>query len=296
VTEKRGLGKGLGALLSGTLADDDAAMVREVRLDQIRPNPYQPRSGFDPVKMAELTESVREFGVLQPVLLRRVAIDAYELIAGERRLRAAQDAGLTTIPAIVKEYANRQMLEVALIENVQREDINPVDAARAFQRLNDEFHLSQAEIARRVGKDQSTISKTIALLDLPDAILESLRRGEITEGHARTLLSVGKSEQLEIWENIRRRNLSVRLTERFARRLRGRAARADRTPSMFEETPPKDPNHAAVEEALQIALGTKVSIHKKGGVGKLEIEFYSEEELEGIVERIIGPHPPAPSP
>src|SRR5579862_8331481 len=141
--DKRGLGKGLGALIADTLGSDDAASVREVRIEQVRPNPYQPRQVFDPEKLADLVQSVREHGILQPILLRRVAVDGYEVIAGERRLRAAKEAGLTTVPALIKEYADPQMLEVALIENVQREDINPVEAARAYRRLNSEFGMSQ---------------------------------------------------------------------------------------------------------------------------------------------------------
>lgn len=289
--EKRGLGKGLSALISGTLADEDASSVQEVHINRIRPNPYQPRREFDPEKMAELVQSIRKHGVLQPVLLRRVAVDSYELIAGERRVRAAREAGLRTVPSLVKECTDAQMLEVALIENVQREDINPVEAASAYQRLITEFGLTQEEIAARVGKARSTIANTLRLLTLPPEILESVRTGEISEAHARALLQAPPDSRLKAWEAVKTRRMTSHETEKLTRRLRDdRSAKAavrtrNRTPTR------KDPDHAAIEEALQQALGTKVTLKESGGIGRIEIEFYSPEELEGIVERILGPSP-----
>lgn len=286
--EKRGLGRGLGALISSTLADEDASSVREVPIHHIRPNPYQPRRKFDPQKLAELVQSIREHGVLQPVLLRCVAIDSYELIVGERRLRAAREAGLRTVPALVKECTDAQMLEVALIENVQREDINPVEAASAYQRLITEFGLTQEEIAVRVGKARSTIANTLRLLTLPPEILESVRSGEISEAHARALLQAPPDSRLKAWEAVKARRMTSHEAEKFTRSLRkGRPAKiAEHTHS---RTPTrKDPDHAAIEEALQQVLGTKVMLKERGGIGKIEIEFYSSEELEGIVERILG--------
>lgn len=284
--DRKGLGKGLGALISGSMADDDAASVREVPVGQIKPNPYQPRQVFDPGKLADLVASVREHGILQPVLLRRVAVDAYELIAGERRYRAAQEAGLRVVPAIIKEYANAQMLEIAIIENVQREDINAVDAAQAYKRLIDEFEMTQSDVARRVGKSQPTIANTLRLLALPDRILDGVKRNEISEGHARTLLQFAPEAQITAFETVRRRGLSVRETERLAKEI-ARTSGNGATPKPVEQ-PVRDPNHVAVEEALQIALGTKVRIRKVGGIGRIEIEFYSDDELEGVVERLIG--------
>jgi ParB family chromosome partitioning protein len=285
--EKRGLGKGLGALISGTLGEEDASSVREVRVEHIRPNPYQPRTVFDPEKLAELVESVREHGVLQPVLLRRVGVDSYELIAGERRFRAAQEAGLRTIPSLVKEYSDPQMLEVALIENVQREDISPVEAAVAYRRLSAEFEMTQSEIAKRVGKAQSTIANTLRLLSLPEPILESLQRGEITEGHARTLLQVGGDAQATAFEAIRSRGLSVREAERLAREIQERPRSNGAAEKPRRESLP-DPNLAAVEGALRESLGTKVHVRLSNGVGRIEIEFYDEQQLEGLIARLTG--------
>lgn len=286
--EKRGLGKGLGALLSNTLAEDDAGSVRDIRLDHIRPNPYQPRHTTDEAKIIELAESIRENGILQPVLVRRVGVDVYELIAGHRRAYAAQELGLFTIPAIIKRCSDQEMLEIALVENLQREDINAVDAALAYKRLAEEFGLTQEEIARRVGKAQPTIANTLRLLSLPEPILESLRRGVISESHARALLQAPSEVQLRVWEDVCKRGLSAKETERLTRAWRKGAVEPSLPQPSGEQEMPRDPNLAAVEEALQIALSTKVRIRQSGSIGKLEIEFYSLEELEGIVERIIG--------
>jgi len=270
------------------MSDDDAGTVREVRVDHIRPNPYQPRQSLDEAKLLELIESIRANGILQPVLLRRVAVDVYELIAGHRRVFAAQELGLFTVPAIVRPCSDREMLEIALIENLQREDINPVDAALGYRRLAEEFGMRQDEIAKRVGKAQPTIANALRILALPEPILQSVRLGEITESHARALLKLPSDAQRSAWETVRRRGLSVKETERLTREMLNNPLKASLTRLQKESTPPKDPNHAAVEEALQIALSTKVTIRQSGGIGKIEIEFYSAEELEGIVERIIG--------
>jgi len=286
--QKRALGRGLGALIPGAEPSETGA-VRQVPLRQIRANPYQPRRSFEEGALEELAQSIREHGVLQPLLLRETGIDSYELIAGERRLRAARRAGLDTVPALIREYTGPQQLEVALIENLQREDISPVDAAIAYRRLMEEFGLTQAQIAERVGKAQPTIANTLRLLALPPPVLESLQVGEITEGHARALLQAPDPARLEAWQSVVRRRLSVREAERLARELR--AASTDPPPSAVP-TPaapaPADPNLAAVEEALQTALGTKVTIRSAGAGGRIEIEYYSLEELDGIVERVLG--------
>src|SRR5687768_17440585 len=215
---KRGLGRGLGALLPGA-SDESDASLKDVPLDQIKANPYQPRQIFDETGLGELSRSIQEHGILQPVILKRTGMDSYELVAGERRFRAARQAGLQSIPAVVREYQPSQMLEVALIENLQREDINAVDAAHAYQRLRTEFGLTQEEIARRVGKAQSTIANTLRLLALPDEVLASVQRGEITEGHARAILQARPEAQLVVWQDARNQGLSVRQTERLAREL-----------------------------------------------------------------------------
>jgi ParB family transcriptional regulator, chromosome partitioning protein len=283
---KKGLGRGLDALLGATNVSAVAEGVREVELSRIRANPWQPRNAFDEERLGELAQSIREHGVLQPVLLRQAGLDSYELIAGERRIRAAQLAGLERVPAMVKEYADPQMLEVALIENLQREDIGAVDAALAYRRLSSEFGMSQEEIARRVGKARTTVANTLRLLSLPEAILEGLRQGEISEGHARALLQVAPALQLSAYREIRQRGLNVREAERLTREKAPASPRRERARPAAQAA--VDPEVAAIEEALQTALKTRVRLHSRSGVGRIEIEFYSQEELEGLLERIIG--------
>ena len=288
--EKRGLGKGLGALIAGSMAEDDTTNIREVPLDQIVANPFQPRQQFDPTRLAELAQSVQEHGILQPLLVRRKGVSNYELIAGERRFRAARQVGLRVVPVIIREMSDEKSLEVALIENIQREDINAVEAAQAYRRLIDEFGLTQQEIARRVGKSQSAVANTLRLLSLPAQILDSLNHGEITEGHARALLQAQTDHQITAWRMVVNRGLNVRDTERMVRESRANP-RSPATPShnaVSEVVETRDPNHAAVEEALQIALGTRVQIRKAGANYRIEIEFYSSDQLEGLVERLIG--------
>lgn len=282
---KRGLGKGLGALLPDAMEARGGA-PQEIATDLIDANPYQPRVAFDPEKLAELVESVRQHGVLQPVLLRRMPEGRYQLIAGERRVRAAREAGLRTVPALVRECPERDMLEVALIENLQREDINPVEAAHAYTRLATDFGMTQEEIARRVGRSRPAVANTVRLLALPEPVLESLAAGEISEAHARAILQAAPARRLSVWQTIRSRKLSVRAAERLGREL---SAGAERGEAVVRSRPARtDPNLAAVEEALRTALGTKVTVRQTGETGRIEIEFYSADQLEGIVERILG--------
>jgi len=285
---RRGLGKGLSALLSqGEL---ESNLVQEIPIDQIRPNPYQPRRVFDEDSLRELAESIRQVGLLQPVIVRQEGAEEYTLIAGERRLRAAQMAGLKRLPAIVRTPSEQQMLEMALIENLQREDINPIDAALAYKHLMEEFGLTQEQVALRVGKSVPAISNTLRLLQLPDYIQESIRSGLISEGHGRALLMVRDPvQQRQLWQQITTDGLSVRATELRARALRTTeqpihpGPRTHPLPSM----PP--PEVKALEQNLSAYLVTKVKrFYMEGGAGRLVIEFYSEEELGRILE-IIAP-------
>src|ERR1041385_5746847 len=219
--EKRGLGRGLAALISDTMSEDTQAQVLEIPIDQIVANPFQPRTLFDPIKQEELVASIREHGVLQPILVRRVGHERYQLVAGERRYRATHVAGLPTIPALVKDCTEREQLEIAVVENVQREDIGPLEAARAYRRMSDEFGMTQETIAQRVGKSRTSITNTLGLLDLPEAVQESIERGEITEGHARALKTIRDTPSLlRAWQVVLKRGLSVRETEKLARELR----------------------------------------------------------------------------
>jgi len=286
---RRGLGKGLGALLSqGEL---EGNLVQEIPIEQIRPNPYQPRRVFDEDSLRELADSIRQVGLLQPVIVRKDGAEEYTLIAGERRLRAAQMAGLERIPAIVRTPSEQQMLEMALIENLQREDINPIDAALAYKHLMEEFGLTQEQVAMRVGKSVPAISNTLRLLQLPDYIQESIRNGLISEGHGRALLMVRDPvQQRQLWQQITADGLSVRATELRARELRSPEQPIHPGPRThpLPSTPP--PELKALEHNLSAYLGTKVKVvYMEGGAGRIVIEFYSEEELGRILE-IIAPN------
>ncbi|MBC7529395.1 MAG: ParB/RepB/Spo0J family partition protein [Chthonomonadaceae bacterium] len=288
--EKRALGRGLSALIAETRDDENVAQVRDVPLRQIIPNPYQPRTLFDPLKMEELVSSVREHGVLQPVLVRRSGLDQYQLIAGERRFRAAQSAGLTAIPALIREMDQKEQLEVAVVENLQREDIGALEAARAYRRLMDEFSMTQEVVSQRVGKSRSAVANTLRLLHLPELVQESVERGEITEGHARALLSVeGEVAILKAWEAVVRRSLSVRDTEKLAKETKQVPSTPTNLSSAKEASPRReDPHVSDLVSRLQESLGTKVSLRRNGsGSGKIEIDFYSESDLERIADTLL---------
>ncbi|HLK55543.1 MAG TPA: ParB/RepB/Spo0J family partition protein [Chthonomonadaceae bacterium] len=296
--EKRGLGRGLAALISDTLSEDTQPHVQEIPLDQIVANPFQPRTLFDPLKQEELVASIRQHGVLQPVLLRRVGHERYQLVAGERRFRATQASGLATIPALIKECTDSEQLEIAIVENVQREDIGAMEAARAYKRMSEEFGMTQETIAQRVGKSRTAITNSLGLLDLPETVQESIERGEISEGHARALKTIRDPfALLRTWELVVKKGLSVRETEKLSREVRSPASAPAAAPtgnttpspsvrqSASMDTALQDPNAAYYLNQLQSVLQTKVTLrHGTGGSGRIEIEFYSPEDLERIVE------------
>ncbi|CUU05004.1 MAG: ParB/RepB/Spo0J family partition protein [Fimbriimonadales bacterium] len=288
---RRGLGKGIGALLGQS--EFSETLVQEIPIAQIRPNPFQPRQQFSEESLRELAESIRQMGVIQPIIVRQESAEDYVLVAGERRLRAAQMAGLTTIPAIVRSPSEQQMLEMALVENVQREDINPVDAALAYKRLMDEFGLTMEQVAQRVGKSVPAISNTIRLLQLPDYILETIRNGALSEGHGRALLMVRDAvHQRQLWQEILSDNLSVRTAELRAREWREREMNPTprNAPQAAPQPVPVSAELKALEQNLSAYLGTRVQVVQvAGGGGRIVIEFYSEEELGRILE-IIAPN------
>jgi len=298
--EKRGLGRGLAALIAETSGEDRASRVQDVSVLQIVPNPYQPRTLFDPLKMEELIASIKEHGVLQPVLLREVGHERYQLVAGERRFRAAQAAGLTTVPAIVKDCNDRELLEMAVVENVQREDIGAMEAARAYRRLLDEFGLTQEMVAQRVGKSRSSVANLVRLLDLPESVQDSLERGEITEGHAKALLSLRDGDAIErAWQRVVWNTLSVRDTERLTHDLRDGSGSSNlpNVSGSSSGTGPTadprtgrllDPNESSLVEQLRSILGTKVALRRNpNGSGRLEIEFYAAADLERIMDALL---------
>jgi ParB family chromosome partitioning protein len=289
VTQKKdvrhGLGRGLAALLPAVEAQGDEP-VREVPVKEIRPNSFQPRRVFDEEKLAELAESVRAHGVLQPVVVRAV-IGGFELVAGERRWRAAQLAGLERVPVVVRELSDAEMMEIALIENLQREDLNPLEEATAYQRLLQEFGLTQEELARRLGKSRSHIANIIRLLNLPAGVQEYVSRGTISMGHARALLALEDAElQNQVCRQVVTKNLSVRETENLIRSLLTRKKQQKK-----KKPAALDPWMVEVETNLKHALATQVRIKPGRRGGRIEIEYYSTEDLErltGLLAREAG--------
>jgi ParB family transcriptional regulator, chromosome partitioning protein len=287
--DKRGLGKGLGALIPGADKEIGSSSNAEIEVANISVNPYQPREMFNDDKFQELVNSVRVHGVLQPIVVRTKSNNEYELVAGERRLRAARTAGLTKIPAVVRELTNEQSLQVALVENIQREDINAIEAAIAYKRLSEEFGLSQEDLAFGLGKSRSTIANTLRLLGLPKDIKENLRAGKITEGHARAILSVDTEElQAELCKKIIGAGLSVRDSEKLARDWSQTTPRASKNVSRETNAVKQDPNVQQIESDLRNIFGTKVSIIKNQDRGRIEIEFYSDDDLERLLNLLAG--------
>jgi ParB family chromosome partitioning protein len=281
---RRALGRGLDALIPGagratTTSEPilgSASNNTVVAIDQIRPNPRQPRVEFDEAALAELVASIRIQGVIQPLLVRHLPEGDYELIAGERRLRAAKRAGLTHVPVFSREISDVESLEIALVENIQRDDLSPLEEAAAFHRLIDEFGHTQEEVAERVGKSRPAVANALRLLRLPESIKQDLSRGRLTAGHARVLLSIDDADaQLRASKQIQARRMSVRDAEQLAAIRKGAASPVAR-----------DPHRGAVERELSTTLGTRVRITLKGRGGRIEIEFYSQEELQGLVERL----------
>lgn len=277
MAQRKALGRGLEALIPGA----DPSGVIQIRIEEIVPGTSQPRHAMNDSKLNELAASIRAHGVLLPILLRREG-GRFEVVAGERRLRAARMAGLDAVPALVKELSGSQALEVALVENLQREDLNPIEAAEAYLRLQDEFGLTQEEVARRVGRDRSSVANALRLLKLPKQVQTDLVEGTLSEGHARALLGLERgADQIRVRDETIRRGLSVRATEALVRRLKQAGSR-ERRPAANE------PAILAAEDALRQALGTKVQICKKGAGGTIEVEFYSMVDLDRIYERICG--------
>ncbi len=281
VPRPRGLGRGLGALIPG-IAERAELGVADIAIEQIRPGSRQPRAVFDDAPLAELAASIQEQGVLQPVLVRPVA-DGYELVAGERRWRAAKAAGLRTIPAMIRHLDDRGALEAALVENLQREDLNPIERARAYRRLTEEFGLGQEAVARRVGRSQPSIANTLRLLSLPSEVQAAVEAGRLTEGHARALLAIENPARLiDVWRMIEARDLSVRETELAARR---RVISREITNRRRSERQELDIIQLRVSEAV----GAPVTITSNArGKGEIRIAFYSADDLDRLVTVIAG--------
>ncbi len=305
-TTGRGLGRGLGALIPGSDEPAPTADARiptsDVPIDLVVANPQQPRTAFNPEQLTELTESIREHGIIQPLLVSE-QVDAdgqtvYQLIAGERRLRAARAAGLERVPVTVRQTTPQELLELAIVENVQRADLSPLEEALAYQRLMDEFALNQREVGERVGKSRTAVANTLRLIELPSALRDALAAGELSEGHARALLGLPtEAARLDAWQRVRDGKLNVRQTERLVRQWRDGGA-DDSAPAAAADPTAPSPSPGAgsgtaatldgVEQALQRSLGTRVQLKRSGtGRGTVTIHFYSDEELDGLLERLL---------
>jgi ParB family chromosome partitioning protein len=288
------LGKGLSALIPDVPEAPRTAPL-EVDIDLLSPNEHQPRLQIDDGRLDELAQSIRANGIIQPILVRRTG-STYRIIAGERRWRAAQRAGLHKVPVVVRdvpEGSEQQLLELALIENIQREDLNPVDEALAYQRLVDEFALTQEQIAAAVGKDRSSVANFLRLLKLPDEVRGDLSSGALSMGHARAILGLSDhASQRQAAREVISRGLSVRETEALVKKLApgGGTERAAKGGTVREPAPEKDVHTRAAEDRMRFALGTKVRIARRGRGGTVEIDFASEEELNRIYEHITAGH------
>ena len=285
---RRGLGRGLDALIPETPMQPSG--LREASLDDISPNPLQPRSHFDEAELQELAASIREVGLIQPLIVQALPVEAgqpqrYQLITGERRWRASRLAGLARVSVVVTDVTPQEMLELALVENIQRSDLNPIEEATAYQQLADEFGLTQEKIADRVGRSRASVANTMRLLRLPDEITAGLLSGEISEGHARALLMLEDGdEQTLTYGSVVRRGLSVRQTEELVRRLQSPGERTARQPRRSVET-------EALERRLREALGTKVELYRSRKGGRVVVHFYSEEELQALLDLLAAETP-----
>jgi len=282
-TKRMALGKGLGALLP-EFEQGELKTLLYCGIEEIVPNRSQPRKHFDESRLQELSESIKEKGILEPLIVRRIE-QGYELIVGERRWRAAQRAGLKEVPVLVKEAEGREALELSLIENLQRENLNPIEEAEAFKRLTEEFNVSQGDLATRLGKDRTTITNTLRLLKLPLEVRNQLLQNRITSGHARAILSLEtKEKQKELCSRIIQKGLSVREAEAIAKRWSEKPKKKGPSDRRREEL---GSQMNSLQDSLRQYLGTKVRITPNGKRGKIEIEYYSNEDLERIIETIL---------
>lgn len=289
---KKVLGRGLGALLSDNVSDTVSAsgeQVIEVALSAITPNPHQPRKSFPMNTIQELADSIREKGVLQPLLLRPSGRGGYEIVAGERRYRAAEMIGRTTVPAVIREIPDRELLEFALVENIQREDLGPIELATALDRLIHDCGYTHQELAARLGKDRSSITNALRLLKLAEPAREALARSEITAGHARALAGIEATDAQGAWcARVVREGLSVRALEKLLESSNSmRKPRRLASPAIRRA----DASLTALVEKLQSALGTRVHVRASGTGGRIEIEYYSQEELERLLGILLSETP-----
>ncbi|TMN22268.1 ParB/RepB/Spo0J family partition protein [Lentibacillus cibarius] len=275
----RGLGKGINAFFPQDVEEKDDDVIQEIPVNECRPNPYQPRKTFHADAITELKDSIIEYGIVQPLILRK-SIKGYEIVVGERRFRAAKEAGLETLPAVVKDLSDEKMMEVALLENLQREDLTPIEEAHAYHNLMNELGVTQDELSKRLGKSRSHIANIVRLLSLPEKVVAHINNGELSMGHGRALLGLkDKEKTLPVADKIRKEKLNVRQAEQLIVQLNDQQQKKP-------EKPKKDIFLQEQESILRDRLGTAVSINKGKRKGKIEIEFYSNEDLERILDTI----------
>jgi len=278
--KRAALGKGIGALLNSA-AQEGGKKYFSCPIEELRPHAQQPRKNFDDTKMAELVASIQEKGVIQPLVVRQMP-DHYQIIAGERRWRAAQKAGLDRVPVVIQDVSEDWALEIALIENIQREDLNPMEEATAYRHLIDSFDLSQEEVAKRVGKDRSTVTNALRLLRLPEKVKDDLLANRLSMGHARALLALDLEEDIfEASEEVIRKKLSVRETEKLIKKIKlfGKVTDKGTAP-----TKAVDPNLLELETSLKRALGTQVKLAVKGKGGRIEINYHDQDDLDRLLD------------
>jgi ParB family chromosome partitioning protein len=286
MARRPGLGQGLGALIPGDDAQGQnrqtSSGIAQIPIEDISPNPHQPRIEMDEDTIRELAESIREYGIIQPLIVsKETEQDGYILIAGERRWKAAKTIGLSMVPAIIREVSEQGQLEIALIENLQREDLTPLETAGAYQQLVENFDLTHEQIAARVGKSRTSVTNTLRLLNLPDQVKNSLAEGLITEGHARALLGLSSAQaQRAALSTVLNLGLNVRQTESLVKKLNG-----DRLPPRLKPQP--SPEIKALEDRLRQHFGTKVNLQDRKNGGSLVIYYYSDEELNAILDKIL---------
>ncbi len=285
--KRRALGKGLDSLLpraqAAPVPDAEGGKPREIPLELIDPNPFQTRSQMNQEQLSELAASITANGVVQPILVRPLAAGRFQLIAGERRWRASQVAGRTTVPAILRQVSDEQAMEITIVENLQRADLNPMEQARAFERLSREFHMTQEQMSQRTGKDRATVSNFIRLLKLPSTVQARVESGELTFGHARALLAFQHAEEMEkAAQRIASLSLSVRQTESY---VQGQIDPTRKPKKEPKPEPQVDPNVRDAQERLQRSLGLKVTIEDHSGRGKVIIEYARLEDFDALMER-----------
>ena len=280
--KKSGLGKGLDSLFNDNIIEENES-TRTLRISELEPNRDQPRKEFDPAALAELADSIAAVGVIQPLIVRPIQGGGYQIVAGERRWRAAQSAGLTEVPVVIRDLSDKEVDEIALIENLQREDLNPVEEAEGYRHLMNEYGMTQEQVASRVGKSRPSVANSVRLLELPDSVLGMLTAGDLTVGHVRPLLGLHDEDAMvKIACQAVKRKLTVRDVEKQVKKEKGEASSAKKTVSE------RDNYFDEVEIALSMALGRKVKVVGSSGKGTLEVDFFSNEDLASLANRLGG--------